>query len=120
VAGSGSCARNGRFMWRAQLESCHAESVVLEAKLATREESVFWNLAALALQEYGYSPSKLEWDERSQIYNLRVNQLGVPHSERVVTLFKGQFSASVANGRLHEAVMRNLLDAVGRAIPGAA
>jgi hypothetical protein len=43
--------------------------------------------------------------------------LGVPHSERVVTTFKDQFSASVANGRLHEAVMRNLLDAVGRAIP---
>jgi hypothetical protein len=90
---------------------------MLEAKLATREESVFWNLVALALQEYGYSPSKLEWDERSQTYNLRVNRLGVPHSERVVTIFKDQFSASVAHGRLHEAVMRNLLDAVGRPIP---
>ena len=48
---------------------------MLEAKLATQEESVFWNLLALALQEYGYSPSKLEWDERAQTYNLRVNQL---------------------------------------------
>jgi hypothetical protein len=94
--------------------------VVLEARLATREESVVWNLVALALQDYGYSPSKLEWDDRSRTYTLRVNQLGVPHSERVVTIFKDQFSATIENGRIHEVSMRNLIDAVGHAIPGAA
>jgi hypothetical protein len=92
----------------------------MEAKLATQQESVFWNLVALALDEYGYSPSKLEWEAWSQTYKLQVNRLGVPRSERVFTIFKDQFSASVADGRLHEAIMRNLLDVVRRVIPGAA
>ena len=88
--------------------------------MATQQESVFWNLVALSLDEYGYSPSKLEWEAWSQTYKLHVNRLGVPHSERVFTIFKDQFSASVADGRLHEAIMRNLLDVVGHVIPGAA
>jgi len=88
--------------------------------LATQQESVFWNLVAHALDEYGYSPSKLEWEAFSLTYKLHVNRLGVPHSERVFTIFKDQFAASVADGRLHEAIMRNLLDAVGHVIPGAA
>ena len=80
--------------------------------MATQQESIFWNLVALVLQEYGYSPAKLEWDAWSQTYYLRINQLGVPHSERVLTIFKDQFLASVSDGRLHEAILPNLRDAV--------
>lgn len=99
-------------MWRAELEWCHPEIELKEAKLSTREESIFWNLVALALQEHDYSPAKLEWDAWSRTYCLRINQLGVPHSERVLTIFEDQFSESVAAGRLHEAILRNLNDAV--------
>ena len=89
--------------------------------MATQQESVFWNLVALAIQEYGYSPSiPLEWDAQSQTYRLHVHRLGVHHSERGFTIFENQFLESVANGRLHEGVMRNLLDAVVTPIPGAA
>jgi len=99
-------------LWRVRLESCHPEIVMMEVKLATRQESVFWNLVALALDEYGYSPSKLEWEAWSQTYKLYVNRLGVLHSERVFTVFNDQFSASVADGRIHGAIMRSLLDVV--------
>jgi hypothetical protein len=80
--------------------------------LATQHESIFWNLVALALEEHGYSPCNLEWEEWSQTYRLRVNRLGVPYSERDFNIFKDQFSASVSDGRLNEAILRNLLDAV--------
>jgi hypothetical protein len=79
--------------------------------LATKDESIFWNLVTLTLQEDGYSPANLEWDARSQTYCLRINQLGVPRSERSLTIFKDQFWASVSDGRLHEAILRNLCDA---------
>lgn len=83
-----------------------------EAELATPQESVFWKLVTLALGKYSYFPSKLNWDGQSQTYELHVTQLGVPESERVVTVFNDQFLASVANGCLHESIRRNLLDAV--------
>ena len=69
---------------------------------------------ALEVQEYGYSPLKLKWDEGSRTYRLCVVRLGIPQSERVITIFQDQFSASVANNRLHEGIVRNLQDAVGK------
>jgi hypothetical protein len=109
-----------RFIWRSLFESCRAGSVVLEVELATQEESVLWNLVALAVQEYGYSPSKLKWDEGSRTYCLTLNRLGISQSKRVITIFQDQFSASVADNRLHEAIVQNLLDAVRGAVPGSA
>lgn len=105
-------------MWQVELESCHPEIELKEAKLATQHESIFWNLVALTLQEYGYSPAKLEWDDWSQTYRLRINQLGVPHSERLMTIFKDQLWASVSDGCLHEAILRNLRDAVAPVTAG--
>jgi hypothetical protein len=92
----------------------------VEVELATQEESVLWNLVALAVHDHGYSPSELKWDEGSQTYHLSVNRLGIPQSRRDIRIFRDQFSASVADNRLHKAIVRNLLDVVRGAVPGSA
>lgn len=81
----------------------------------TLQESDFWNTVdTYVFREYEFNTSRLRLDDHGKSYTLEVNKLGVPNSERVFTIFMNQFSNSVLTGRLHEAIVRNIADELGR------
>ena len=85
----------------------------------TLQESDFWNTVdTYVFREYEFNTSRLRLDDHGESYTLEVNKMGVSHSERVFTVLLGQFSNSVSTGRLHESIVRNIANELGRfAVP---
>jgi hypothetical protein len=79
----------------------------------TVQELAFWNLLQYRLLAgTGYCPSMLERNERIGAYSLQLAEFAMPNSTLEFTVFDDQFKESIANGRLSEAIVRSIKDAI--------